>query len=185
MTTTNIDTKAATEFSLYGDKVKLEHFIAADINDAYISWLNDSVVVKYSNQRFLEHNQESCSQYLSSFDGTANMFLSIRQLPDNQAVGTMTVYISNYHGTADMGIMVGDKSVWGAGYGQDAWDTIAKWLLKQKDIRKITAGTLACNVGMIKLLERSNMTLEAVRKEQEVVGGKLVDILYYSKFNDA
>ena len=79
--------------------------------------------------------------------------------------------------------MIGDKTVWGLGYGQDAWNTLAKWLLARGDIRKLTAGTLACNYGMIKVMERSGMTLEAVRKAQEIVEGHPVDILYYAKFN--
>ena len=95
----------------------------------------------------------------------------------------MTAYISEHHGTVDVGIMIGNKSTWGLGYGQDAWDTLTNWLLEQKNIRKLTAGTLACNYGMIKLMERSGMTLEAVRKSQEIVDSQPVDLLYYSKFN--
>ena len=69
------------------------------------------------------------------------------------------------------------------GYGLDAWITMTNWLLARKDIRKLTAGTLACNSGMIKLMERSGMVLEATRKSQEIVEKCPVDMLYYAKFN--
>ncbi|MEI7707621.1 MAG: GNAT family protein [Chlorobium sp.] len=167
---------------LFGEKVLLRPFTQADIDDRYIGWLNDPAVVRLSNQRFRKHDRESSMRYLSSFSGTGNFFLSARAMSDHRQLGTLTAYLSLHHGTIDVGIMIGDKSVWGQGYGQDAWNTLTIWLLKQKGIRKLTAGTTSVNYGMIKLMERSGMTLEAVRKEQELVAGVPVDLLYYAKF---
>lgn len=182
---TNVDPETGLAIVLQSSKIKIRIFLESDINDTYISWLNDSDVVRFSNQRFLSHSRESCLHYLASFQGTKNLFMSLHQVSDDRPVGTMTAYISSHHGIADVGIMIGDKSVWGLGYGQDAWNTLTNWLLEQNNIRKLTAGTLKCNVGMIKLMERSSMTLEAVRKAQEIVEDNPVDILYYSKFNDS
>lgn len=174
-----------SSFSLSGDKVLLKSFSVSDINDAYIGWLNDPNVVKFSNQRFLKHDRESCLRYQASFEGTGNLFMSVRRLSDDSLIGTLTAYVARHHGTVDVGILIGDKSVWGQGYGQDAWDTLTNWLLGREDIRKLTAGALACNFGMIKLMERSGMILEAVRKAQEIVEGRPEDILYYAKFHGA
>ncbi len=170
---------------LQGKKVLLTQFTAFDIDETYIAWLNDPDVVRFSNQRFLKHDRENCLCYLASFHGSENLFISVRSLSDDRPVGTMTAYVSKYHGTVDVGIMIGHKSVWGSGYGQDAWDTLTNWLLKRGDIRKLTAGTLACNTGMIKIMERSGMHHEATRKEQEIVNKQAVDILYYAKFSAA
>ena len=109
--------------------------------------------------------------------------MGIRRLSDNKLIGTLTAYVASNHGTVDVGIMIGDCSVWGMGYGLDAWITMTNWLLARNDIRKLTAGTLACNLGMVKLMERSGMVLEATRKSQEIVEGCPVDMLYYAKFN--
>jgi RimJ/RimL family protein N-acetyltransferase len=174
-----------SEFLLKGEKVLLRSFTASDINDTYIGWLNDPDVVRFSNQRFLKHDQDTSSRYLASFEGTDNLFIGVRRLHDSNPIGTMTAYVSHHHGTVDAGILIGDKSVWGMGYGQDAWNTLTNWLLAREDIRKLTAGTLACNHGMIKLMERSGMHHEATRKEQEIVEGQAVDILYYAKFHSA
>jgi len=170
------------ELVLQGRKVLLRKFSQSDIDNTYISWLNDPDVVRFSNQRFLEHDFESCLRYLVSFNGAENMFISVRCLSDGRSLGTMTAYVANHHGTVDVGIMIGDKSAWGLGYGQDAWNTLTDWLLEQDGIRKVTAGTLACNTGMIKLMERSGMHHEATRKAQEVINSEAVDILYYARF---
>jgi [ribosomal protein S5]-alanine N-acetyltransferase len=165
-----------------GAKVRLQPFGEQDNTDAYLRWLNDPQVVRFSNQRFRRHDRVSSLRYLQSFPGTDNLFLSIRRKDTDQAIGTLTVYLAKPHATADVGIMIGDRAVWGQGYGQDAWSAVVQWLLQSGGIRKLTAGTLACNVSMLKLMERSGMHLEAVRKQQEIVDGKAEDVLYFARF---
>ena len=167
---------------LTGAKVVVEPFGADDLTETYIGWLNDPVVTRFSNQRFREHDRASCAAYLASFAGTANHFLAIRDRIDGRMIGTMTVYRALPHGTADVGIMIGDSARWGGGFGQDAWNLVIDWLLRQPDIRKVTAGTLACNKGMVRLMERSGMTLEGVRRAQELVEGEPQDLVLYGKF---
>jgi len=166
-----------------GEKLLVKEFSIQDIDDAYIGWLNDPIVVRYSNQRFLKHTKETCVKYWESFDSLSRFFFILEENGDKKNIGTMTVYISKEHGIADMGIMIGDKAVWGQAYGQDAWNTVAAWLFDLKKIRKITAGTNSCNKAMIKIMERSGMKLEATKVMQECIDGEYVDVLYYAKFN--
>lgn len=173
----------ANALPLHGDKVDLFPFGNSDITDAYIGWLNDPEVTQFSNQRFLKHDRISCIRYLTTFLNSNNLFFSVRRRDYGQAIGTMTVYFSPHHCTADVGILIGERTVWGMGYGQDAWNTVVGWLSCHGAIRKVTAGTVACNLGMIALMERSGMELEAVRKNQEIVAGKPTDILYYAMWH--
>ncbi|MFJ3044287.1 GNAT family N-acetyltransferase [Herbaspirillum chlorophenolicum] len=169
---------------LEGDRVRLQAFGHADITPEYVDWLSDPQVVQYSNQRFVRHTEESCRRYLDSFANTANLFISIRRQADGAAVGTMTAYVSSRHGTADIGIMVGRRDAWGQGIGLDAWRTLLEWLLRQPGMRKVTAGTMRCNVGMVRVMERSGMEMEAVRVGQELLDGVAHDLLYYARFRD-
>jgi ribosomal-protein-alanine N-acetyltransferase len=168
---------------LGGEYVTLKQFSASDITDEYVGWLNDPQVVKYSNQRFLQHTRETCKRYLDGFCGTVNLFIKIQRRIDGLFVGTMTAYVSTYHQTVDVGIMVGRQSVWGLGIGQEAWNLLVEWLLHQEGVRKVTAGTMRCNTAMIRLMEKSGMTLEAVRPEQEMLDGMPQDLVYYGKFS--
>jgi len=167
---------------LEGDLIVLKPFTFDDITLEYVGWLNDPDVVRFSNQRFRQHSRQSCQTYLDSFTGSANRFLKIVRRRDGLMVGTMTAYVSLHHRTVDMGIMVGCRSVWGHGIGQDAWNTLLYWLLEQEFVRKVTAGTMRCNVAMVHIMERSAMTLEAVRPQQELLNGEAQDIVYYGKF---
>lgn len=174
----------APTFPQTGSRVVLRPFTAQDISDRYVGWLSDPEVVRYSNQRLRSHSLQSCQSYLASFAGSDNLFVGICRKDDGLLVGTMTAYVSAYHGTADMGIMIGERTVWGQGYGQDAWNTLLQALLQSPGIRKVTAGTLAGNAPMLRLIERSGMQFEGARKEQELIDGKPFDIRYYGRFRD-
>lgn len=167
---------------LSGRKVLLRPFLESDITPEYISWLNDPEVVRYSNQRFIRHTESLCRTYWDSFRDTPNLFLSVRTLAENLPIGTMTAYVSLPHGTVDIGILIGRKTAWGTGSGQDAWDTLVNWFIEQRRIRKVTAGTLSSNKAMIRIMERSGMHREATRPRHELLDGEPLDIYYYGKY---
>jgi [ribosomal protein S5]-alanine N-acetyltransferase len=167
---------------LEGALVELSLFKESDITQEYISWLNNSKVVEFSNQRFIVHNFFSCKSYLASFKEGDNFFILIKTKHSNKPIGTMTAYCSIHHGVVDIGILIGDINEWGKGYGQDAWDTLFNWIKGIESFRKITAGTASSNFGMLKIIKKSGMTLEATKRKHEIINNREVDILYFCKF---
>jgi len=168
--------------SLAGRLTLLRPFTAADISNEYLGWLKDPEVVRFSNQRFRVHTRETALAFVNSFAGSGNLFLGIRLAENQRLVGTITAYRSQPHQTADMGILIGDRDCWGKGIGLDAWASLMDYLLNICRLRKVTGGTLRCNVGMVRIMERSGMILEAVRIQQELVDQVPQDALYYAKF---
>jgi len=167
---------------LEGSLVELSLFTQSDITQEYISWLNDFNVVKFSNQRFIKHDFDSCQNYLSTFENNDNLFILIRTKKDKKAIGTMTAYYNKQHRVVDFGILIGDISEWGNGYGQDAWNSLISWANEVNNIRKITAGTVSTNFGMLKIIKKSGMILEATKKRHEIVENKEVDVHYFCMF---
>lgn len=170
---------------LRSERLMVRPFRPTDITPEYLGWLNDPVVTRFSNQRFRRHDRASAEAFLAGFAGQPSRFLSVRLLADNRAIGTMTAHISPHHGTADMGILLGARDVWGRGYGLECWSLLMGWLIGEAGIRKVTAGTTSVNHGMIQIMERSGMQHEATRRAQELIEGAPVDILYYARFGDA
>ena len=170
---------------LDGRRIRLRPFSTPDITPAYLGWLHDPAVVRFSNQRFRTHTAETCKAYLTSFNGSPNYFLAICDRDSEAMLGTITVYRSLHHGTADVGIMVGERRVWSQGIGADAFGTVMATLLDSGEIRKVTAGTLSVNTGMIRIMEKVGMQREATRRAQEMVEGVPVDVVYYAKFRHA
>src|SRR5687768_8774583 len=111
---------------LRGRHVTLQPFTEADIGPDYLGWLNDRELMKFSNQRFRTHSADSCRAYVAGFPGSGNLFIAIRH--EGRLVGTMSVYRSAAHGTADIGLMIGSGGG-GRGWGRDAWATMLDYLL--------------------------------------------------------
>ncbi len=172
---------SAADTVLSGSRIVLRPFREGDIGDAYLSWLNDPEVTRYSNQRFARHDQESARAYLASFADGPNHFLLVEERAGGRPIGTLTAYVAPRHLTADMGIMIGDRACWGRGYGHEAWSLLMDWLFAT-GTRKVTAGTSSLNIGMQRIAERSGMVLEGRRIGQELFDGEAADILLYGRF---
>lgn len=171
-------------FPLYGEKVYLELFSPENISEEYVGWLNNKEVMQFSNQRFKNHTLNTSLDYFNSFDGADNVFLSIKKIDNEKMIGTITIYFSSNHGVVDLGIMIGNKDMLGRGFGSDAWCGLVQALSNKKIVRKITAGALKSNAPMIKLMNKSGMHLEAIKRDQEIYQGRPEDILYFAKFCD-
>lgn len=167
---------------LLGARVSVRPFSPADISGTYLAWLHDSAVVRFSSQRFRNHTLETCQAYLASFTHSTNHFLAICDQKSGAMLGTMTVYRSMPHGTADIGIMIGERQVWGQGIGAEAFCLVLSALKASGVIRKVTAGTLAANQGMVRIMEKSGMLHEATRQAQELLDGVPIDVVYYATF---
>ncbi len=168
--------------NLITPRLRLRPFEAADINATYLAWLNDPEVTRFSNQRFREHTVKSCTAYLASFSGSSNSFLLIELQQAQRPIGTATVYRNSDHGTADIGLMLGERRCWGQGYGREAWQAVLEALLAEAGMRKVTGGTVRPNRAMVQIMGQSGMVIEAVRARQELIEGQPVDLLYYARF---
>lgn len=167
---------------LQGPRVRLQAMQPEDITRVHVGWLNDAEVVRYSNQRFVHHSLPSCARYQAGFAGSSNLYASVRLVGCDQRVGTLTAYRSLRHGTADIGILIGERSVWGQGLGLEAFKLLADWLASQPGLRKLSCGTLACNHAMLKIAQHAGFAREAVRVAQEVVDGQPTDIVLFARF---
>lgn len=171
------------ELPLSNKKLVLQTFTKDCLIPEYIDWLNDKEVTKYSNQRFFTHTFESAKKYFDQMLTNPDAhFVAIKNNDSGEILGTATVYFQPYHSTADIGIMIGNKRYWGKGLATDTMELLSNCLINKLKIRKVTAGTLSCNIGMIRALEKSGFKCEATRRNQEVVNGQEQDIVYFAKF---
>jgi len=165
------------------DRLLIIPFQKKHLSSTYINWLNDPEIVKYSSQRHLKHTLKSCKNYWNSFKGTKNFFWAIETKTDKIHIGNINAYIDIYNNTADIGIIIGERDIWGCGYGLEAWNGVINYLFEIMKVRKITAGTLILNKGMINIMLRSGMKEEGRRIKQELINNIETDIVYFGLFN--
>ncbi len=171
--------------TLKSERLTIRPFQLGDIDADYLGWLSNPLVTRFSNQRFTRHTEASAKAYLAQFANGPSLFLSLRLPASDRPIGTMTAHIAPHHATADLGLMIGDTASWGQGYGLEAWSCVMQWLYQHGNVRKVTAGTAAPNIGMVSIMRRSGMQHEGTRRAQEIIAGAEVDILLFGRlFND-
>lgn len=149
----------------------------------YVSWLNDPEVVRYSDQRFHVHTLDTCREYWQSFVGTPNYFWAIIEHVNKLGhIGNMNAYVDIRHSVADVGILIGERCTWGKGYGAEAWIAVCDYLLREAGTRKVTAGTLAVNAGMLGIMRSTSMVEDGRRTRQCLFEGREVDIIHGALF---
>jgi RimJ/RimL family protein N-acetyltransferase len=162
------------------ERLRIRPFSEEHLTLRYVSWLSDPEVVKYSEQRHLQHTLESCNKYRLSFDGTPNFFWAIES-PDSEIghLGNINAYVDEEQSSADIGILIGEKKAWKKGYGREAWEGVVKYLFVNENISRITAGTLEINAPMIGVMNAVGMRPDLTRKGDLPFNGKVV-ALYFS-----
>lgn len=166
-------------------RLRIVLFSEEYLTPRYVGWLNDPEVVRYSEQRHRTHTLESCKAYWQSFVGTPHYFWAI-VARDHQLghIGNMNAYLDTVNSVADIGILIGERDVWGCGYGLEAWSAVCNFLLEKIGIRKVTAGTLTVNTAMVRIMQRAGMVEDGRRIRQCIFEGKEVDIIHTALFSD-
>lgn len=161
------------------DRTKIMLFEKEDINKEYIGWLNNKDLMRYSNQRFITHTQQSSLAYMNSFIDTSSVFAKVIEKDSSLLVGTLTCYFDENHKVADIGLLIGRQ---GSGFGSEVFNRITKVLKQTKNVRKITSGALINNVAMIRIIENAGLTLECIKPRQEIYKNEETDVHYYAHY---
>lgn len=155
------------------------------IGPRYVSWLNDPETMALSRQRLASHTIESCRDYVESFATSPHYLWAIERTGDqNEHIGNIRANIDTDNNTADVAILIGERSCWGSGIGSESWTGICDWLLGDGGIRKVYAGTTSVNKGMLGIMRKSGMIDDGIRTRHYEIGGQEVDVIYTALFRD-
>lgn len=137
------------------------------LTERYVGWLNDKDVMRYSEQRHRTHTMESCRTYVATFDGSPNLLWAICTKEKKPChIGNASAYVDEVASVADVGILVGERWVWGQGYGSEAWTGICDYLLRVRGVQKITAGTRTANRSMLGVMRKAGMVPDDERNRE-------------------
>ncbi len=166
-------------------RLTLAPFSDEYLTERYVGWLQDPEVVRYSEQRHRTPTLENCRQFTASFaDGPSHLWAIIENKQGLGHIGNINSDVDAPNRTADVAVMIGEKQAWGQGLGFEAWNAVLDYLLGPGGMRKVTAGTMAENKGMLAIFEKSGMTEEGRRKKQFQLQDREVDAILVARFAD-
>ena len=99
----------------------------------------------------------------------------------NALIGTISAHVDKYNSVANVGILIGERKVWGKGYGTEAWKAFCDHLLGN-GIRKIEAGCMGINFGMVHVFRKTGMHEESSRSGHFQIGDELINLVQWARF---
>ena len=165
-------------------------FLEEHLHDpAYLGWLHDRAVtrtlgrVDYWNPVPFEDVQSYCRALFAS---ATDYFFAVYDRSDDVFIGTLRAgHISWPAGTADVGVMIGNRSYWGRGIGLDAVRTLSMWLFDDVELRRLTGGCMAVNAAMIRIFQTLGFQIEGRFRQQDLLPeGGYCDHIHLGCFRD-
>lgn len=163
-------------------RLRIVPFSEQWLTERYVNWLNDPEVVRYSEQRHRHHDLASCTAYFQSFENSPHFFCAILLRESDLHIGNIGISVDLANRVADISILVGDRNCWGQGIGAEAWLAVQDELLAHQGVRKVSAGTMAINQGMLSVMKKCGMEEEGRRKRHFLCEGQEVDMVMAAVF---
>jgi ribosomal-protein-alanine N-acetyltransferase len=119
--------------------------------------------------------------FIHMFTGNSHIW-GIYRVDTRDHIGNLTAMHDAPNNVADVGIMIGESSVWAQGYATEAWQGACDWLLTDGAVRKLEAGCMRDNVAMLKIIRKSGFVEEGERKNHFLLGGSPVSAVLFGRF---
>ena len=165
-------------------RLRLIGFNETFITERYVSWLNNPSVVQYSNQRFMRHTVSTCGEYWNEMSHSGNACWAIVLRDTGSHIGNITTVKDLINNVTDIRMLIGEVDCWGKGLGLEAFGAVIGYLFDKTEVRKVTAGTLSCNIGMNTIMLRSGMKPDGVRNRHCLIDGEEMDMEFCAIFRD-
>lgn len=167
--------------NMHGEKVALGPATRAMI-PLVSKWENDFGVCVWSGDDFQPRTIEQAeADYDRHFKGGPHDWFGfvIYELATMRLIGVSDIrHIENRHGTAEMGIEIGEPDCWGKGYGTEAVILMLDYAFNALNLHNMLLDTSSYNERAIRAYRRAGFREIGRRREAKRIGGHLYDIVY-------
>jgi len=113
------------------------------------------------------------------------LILAVVRSKDNRHIGNIALdNINLINRTAELTIVIGDKSQWQKGYGTEAARLVCDHGFLTLNLNRISCGTFENNIAMQKLAEHLGMVREGTRRKAVYKSGRYLNVIEYGVLRD-
>lgn len=137
--------------SLMTDRLILRTLESADASGAYLAWMNDPEIMRYTESRFASHDAAVLKGFIESMNTSGdNLLLGLIASEQGRHIGNIKLGpIDRHHQRAWIGIIIGDRARWGQGLASEAINAVAHYGLADLGLHRIAAGIYGDNQGSV------------------------------------
>jgi ribosomal-protein-alanine N-acetyltransferase len=169
---------------LIGQKVILRPVERSDLDGPYAQWINLQEADAFTEHAQFPHSRQDLERYLESRNVGAysctplHLWLAIVVKETRQHVGNIELSgIDWVHRKATYSILIGDRAMWGKGYGFEASALLLRHAFGKLNLHRIELGVHEDNVAARKLYEKLGFREEGRLRQAFLRDGKFRDII--------
>ena len=168
---------------IYGKRVRLRAAERDDISKFH-EWVNDPEVTRglalYLPMSFAD--EENWFNTLAKRDQKEKpLAIEIRKGKNWKLVGNCGVFdLDPVSSSAELGIMIGDKSEWNKGYGSEVMSLLVKHCFETLNLNRAFLKVYTENIRAVRSYEKAGFVLEGRLREAVYKHGKYDDVLIMS-----
>lgn len=164
---------------LTGPRVRLRALSAADVDGPYLTWFNDGEVSRLNSHHVFPYTRDAALAWVAALPGRRDALVLAIEF-EGRHVGNISLQDIHAVGrSAELAIVLGDRTVWGQGIGLEAAQLVVAHGFSELNLHRIACGTVEANVGMRRIAERLGMTQEGVRRQAVWTDGAYHDVIEF------
>lgn len=140
-------------------------------------WRNDYQIFKYLGGGYnpiSKDQQESWMENMIDNTGNTKRFAIVK---NETIIGMIGIYDIDYiNRNGNLGMYIGEKELWGQGYGSEALNLLIEFVFKVLNLYKIKLEVVANNTGAIELYKKNGFKIVGTMKDDRYINGKYLDV---------
>lgn len=174
---------------IYGERIRFRHAERSDI-PTFVNWVNDPEV----RQGILPYLPMSLAEEENWYENMIKrpvneriLCIEVRQpAGEGEAESWKFIGSCDFNNiewrvrSAELGIMIGDKSAWNQGYGTEAVRLLLKVGFETLNLNRIYLHVFENNPRAIRAYEKAGFTHEGRDRQGEYQDGRYIDVLVMS-----
>lgn len=163
---------------LIGDKCYLSPISEQDV-EQWANWFNDlEVTIPLGDEAYTPTNISNQLYIISDMTKHNAHVFNIVSLKNDDLVGRCVLFsLDRINRHAKFGIVLGEKSYWNKGFGQEATKLILDYGFNLLNLNNIMLGVFSYNKGAINCYKKAGFKEIGRQRQAKIIGGKKYDIV--------
>ena len=160
-----------------GSLVLLRPLERTDLNDRYLSWLNDPEVTRYTETGIFPSTAEDLENYYRSVTGSkSDVILAVVDKKSGRHIGNVKLGPIHWvHRRATFGILIGEKEFWGKGVGLEATRLMVEYGFERLNLHRIDLGVFADHESAVRCYKKAGFKVDGRMRESLFREGEYKD----------
>ncbi len=145
----------------------------------FLEWFNDREVIRHLMMYLPITYEQEVNWYNSLVNNENSILFVILRVDDGSEapIGNCGLTLNLQDRVGQVGILIGEKSLWGKGYGTDAMALLVNHAFNSRNLHRVELECYSSNTRALKSYEKLGFQREGARKQAIFVRGIYEDVV--------